>query len=635
MTQLPLDQAIPRFKGNEERVDKLVNGTDLEVWSTANGVVLPTFAKFLKDKEAEYDLAIAGPVAQAQAAADASASSAAESAASATAADASADAAQAILEEIQAGATNLVETNFVGDGIQTDWTLTYAPKVDENLLVWVGGAIQDTTDYSVTGTTLTITPAVPNLVKIRTLIIATATLNEIEDAVLEAQAAAAQALSVANALPDIVNDTMLVDEAGVRVTKAFSEVVEKLQLTYIKDLGSHDTHLRKFRTTYVDPSNWSSVLQAAADSGEPCIRVHADSPVTFQEQWSIETSGQKWVGDGMDNKSYLNRTVDVDEPAILVMGERCGMRHIGVRGTHATVPTSDQNTGILVARPSGEPVDLDFEFRDGYISKFYYAVDGKGRGITVADSLISAVRYGVNFDMPPEGTYTKDRFVGDSDTNGFRRQVVRGCEFHSISVAGVRNRGWNAANIKCVVQDNTSNFGKAIFVGKLGDGSAVLNNTIMNANFNGYELDGGTNYIFAGNSMVMDYTPAGSPGPMTTPESFIKMTGQHTGFILKDFVGVGCTDHGIDMRNGDFKGILRNIDLADVNKSGGSFVGVVIIGTGSATEIICDGVTLRNSVAPLSVVRATTAGSVVKHRGILGIGATILATSGSATFTTY
>ncbi|QEP29878.1 hypothetical protein HYP99_gp080 [Sinorhizobium phage ort11] len=76
MTQLPLVLAIPRFKENEERVDKLVNGTALETWQTSGGVTLPSFAKFLADKDDEIDSA-----AESAAAAALSASAAALSAA--------------------------------------------------------------------------------------------------------------------------------------------------------------------------------------------------------------------------------------------------------------------------------------------------------------------------------------------------------------------------------------------------------------------------------------------------------------------------------------------------------------------------------------------------------------------------
>ncbi|QWY83772.1 pectin lyase fold domain-containing protein [Rhizobium phage RHph_X3_15] len=93
MSQLPLDQAIPRFKENEERIDKFVNGTDLEVWTPEVGAPLPTIAKFLKDKEAEIDLANTGIMAEAIAAKEAAELAATNAATQVTLATAAKDAA--------------------------------------------------------------------------------------------------------------------------------------------------------------------------------------------------------------------------------------------------------------------------------------------------------------------------------------------------------------------------------------------------------------------------------------------------------------------------------------------------------------------------------------------------------------
>lgn len=55
MAILPLVLAIPRFKGNEERIDLFTNGTALQTWMTSEGIVLPTLAKFLADNQAQID----------------------------------------------------------------------------------------------------------------------------------------------------------------------------------------------------------------------------------------------------------------------------------------------------------------------------------------------------------------------------------------------------------------------------------------------------------------------------------------------------------------------------------------------------------------------------------------------------
>lgn len=94
-----------------------------------------------------------------------------------------------------ASAVRMDEKMFTGDAVTTDWVLDRAPGIAENVLVWIGGSIQDLSDYSVVGTTLTIAPAVAAGVPIRTLIMTLVTSNYIEGL-----AAAALASEVAAAL---------------------------------------------------------------------------------------------------------------------------------------------------------------------------------------------------------------------------------------------------------------------------------------------------------------------------------------------------------------------------------------------------------------------------------------------------
>lgn len=55
MVTLPIKQGIPRFKFNEERLDKFVNGPDNQDWQTDGGVGVPTLRKFLKQSRADID----------------------------------------------------------------------------------------------------------------------------------------------------------------------------------------------------------------------------------------------------------------------------------------------------------------------------------------------------------------------------------------------------------------------------------------------------------------------------------------------------------------------------------------------------------------------------------------------------
>ena len=56
MAQLPLEQAIPRFRQNEERVDTFVNGGPSSTFLTSTGTSVPSIQKFLADKNAEINV---------------------------------------------------------------------------------------------------------------------------------------------------------------------------------------------------------------------------------------------------------------------------------------------------------------------------------------------------------------------------------------------------------------------------------------------------------------------------------------------------------------------------------------------------------------------------------------------------
>lgn len=76
-------------------------------------------------------------------------------------------------------ALNISVKSFVGDGVTTAFTLDTSPGTVNNLLVEIGGVLQvPTIDFTVSGTTLTIAPAVANGDTINTWVIATtAVLN--------------------------------------------------------------------------------------------------------------------------------------------------------------------------------------------------------------------------------------------------------------------------------------------------------------------------------------------------------------------------------------------------------------------------------------------------------------------------
>lgn len=71
MAEQPLDIAIPRFKTNEDRMDKFTNGTSAETWKTSDGEDVPSIRKFLADKNTEINAIGEGILADSVAARDA------------------------------------------------------------------------------------------------------------------------------------------------------------------------------------------------------------------------------------------------------------------------------------------------------------------------------------------------------------------------------------------------------------------------------------------------------------------------------------------------------------------------------------------------------------------------------------
>lgn len=64
------------------------------------------------------------------------------------------------------GASDVITDTFVGDGIQTDFTLSQDPGIKSNIFAFFQGVHQQQANYSVTGTTISFSTAPPNLVPI-------------------------------------------------------------------------------------------------------------------------------------------------------------------------------------------------------------------------------------------------------------------------------------------------------------------------------------------------------------------------------------------------------------------------------------------------------------------------------------
>lgn len=94
MPELPLEDAIPRFKTNEARIDRFANGNDTETWETDNGTPVPSIQKFLRDERARINDGGNSILAESRAARDASVAGAGRAEAAAGASQEAAQTAQ-------------------------------------------------------------------------------------------------------------------------------------------------------------------------------------------------------------------------------------------------------------------------------------------------------------------------------------------------------------------------------------------------------------------------------------------------------------------------------------------------------------------------------------------------------------
>lgn len=172
MAELPLSDGIARFKSNEDRVDRFVNGTDTQDFVTSGNVAVPTIRKFLKQKDTDINTAANGILTQSTAARDksqewaskavdspvetglfSSRHYAAKAAASKLATDQAVIDANTARDEAQDLATEFYGRNnwivngpFVGTGTESTYALSVDPGTVNNMFVIVGGVSQLASD---------------------------------------------------------------------------------------------------------------------------------------------------------------------------------------------------------------------------------------------------------------------------------------------------------------------------------------------------------------------------------------------------------------------------------------------------------------------------------------------------------
>lgn len=378
-----------------------------------------------------------------------------------------------------ASAVRMDEKMFTGDGVDTTWTLDREPGVEENVLVWVGGAIQDTADYSVVGTTLTITPAVANGVEIRTLTMTMVTANDVEQMRDETEAARDQALAVAAALPPIVANTMLVDNAAgaLRETKTFAAVRALLGVPTVASYGAAVDGVTVENAAVADMT--AALGEVVFGRGAHAIdTITIDVPVTFEDGAYITiaagqtvtirnriTSARQWVFRG-DGDIIINIAGAVGEDAKNVHASWFG---VFPQNTSTLIQTALINKmfSAFNAQTREGVIDLDCgSYRiDGTITvprgiwlrgsgtrRTVFDLVGNGYDAIVTGG--DAVRLtGIHFEQPSgsEAEFTGNQLV----------LAHSGCEAWDIRVWNCRN-GVLVSGGNCDVQDVTATIGVSV-----------------------------------------------------------------------------------------------------------------------------------------------------------------------------
>lgn len=301
----------------------------------------------------------------------------------------------------------ITENTFVGDGVETMWALTRLPVSEANVDVYIGGAIQKTTDYSLVGSTLVITPAVTNGTEILAKIRVELSASELADLVEEAQTARDEVVAAVSGLSayqlktekGAANGYASLDAAGL-----VPNVQLDLDYVLLSFAGASTAAAATDATTA-----WDAAVALAEASGKE-LRIRP----------SINAD-RRWI------KLQPGRTFPSKAPTR-------SYGPIGIRGTVATGVLFDQKLTCDVAGDILIDGGLTLEtVAGGYVSGHI----GMKISATVADTIIYDVRLGGKIKFQNFGEYGLETYyIEDS--------VLDNVSAERIGVGGTVH--WSARN---------------------------------------------------------------------------------------------------------------------------------------------------------------------------------------------
>lgn len=235
--------------------------------------------------------------------------------------------------------------------------------------------------------------------------------------------------------------------------------------------------------------------------------------------------------------------------------------------------------GFFLTKNYGAAVptaDIDAKFTNVEISRFYRGINIIGRGLRVDNCLFSVSYNPVGIGFPAVGTYTPGPSV-QSDAAGFRGYHFTGNRFHSNIDAAIVNIDANAAKlVGIVITGHLDDIGRPLFKGHLGSsGGNITGNVITLTPLEGLQITGGTAYRIGENTICGS---EGIPDGDRIPPNWIDLTGNHELGTIENNIFRRCTQHGINIRDGVFRGIIQNNTFIDPCRDVGVFAPITFVG---------------------------------------------------------
>lgn len=446
--------------------------------------------------------------------------------------------------EATASAVRMDEKLFVGDGVTEIWTLDRAAGVDENVLVWVGGSIQNTTDYSISGNILTISPAVSTGINIRTLIMTLVSANEVYDAAQEAKDARDEAVAAVVNYPSVVANTILVDNAAgtARENKTFEEIKT---LFYIEkspkqlEFFNSSSTLCGTGNAVVD----KNALQAAINSEYVVdiagLKLQIADTIVVSKIESMLTSSIPFQrnASGLAYRSSNIQIIDDELPILFDVREyNSRWSNFRIRAN----PTNTTTTFFQFTRTNNlNDIDVDirrcsFEYGARHVLTY-------GRGLQFNDSaVVGASDASIVLDWNVSAV--ENGFSNDKPFRAERAYTITQLRQHGCR-ALVRNTGSFKKRISDIlISDVQGDTGGCVFEG-------VLRNSLINNVQSHYhpvaqvqiDLHGGSQNSRINNFMFTGFIDADNPANSRTPTTSIWM---------RPLQGVGNGITGISFSSG-------------------------------------------------------------------------------------